>query len=85
MHAFMLLVKIQVEPVASPSRVGFVSDAARGSTFKMFRINRRLNKVRNPGYSVRSRHSVLDERPFTTFRRSYESRSVEPGTRNDYI
>lgn len=42
-------------------RVGFVSDGARGSTFKTSRINRSLNKARNPDYFVSSRHSVLDE------------------------
>ena len=84
-HAFTLLVKTQSRALELLSSLGFVSDAARGSLFRMSRINRKLNKARNPDYSVRSRHSVLNERPFTTFRRSYESCFAALGTRNDYI
>lgn len=63
-RTFMPLIKIQVGLSLSLSpfvRVGFVSDGARGSTFKTSRINRSLNKARNPDYFVSSRHSVLDE------------------------
>lgn len=67
-RTFMPLIKIQIELFLSLSLffsllvlVGFVSDGARGSTFKTSRINRSLNKARNPDYFVSSRHSVLDE------------------------